>query len=255
MFQERQLIGLVITEPGEYRMATFTEEDILNAVTFAIGSPSESEYPNAAKQDALRRALTHYSQYRPLKRIGVFSTVADQQQYDIASSYTYLVGVKEVYYGSTEGDLSGFYGNVYDRLVNISSLQDMDVLSHEALRVIDKQTVGVIEASHRYETHMVDEVTVALIPTPEDVRDVYFEYSTIKAVSDLKEREYQDIVDFTFVIAAMDLANKRHKILQVNEPGTGFVMFQGGKFLAEQVERTRERLMKNLGINSLVIHG
>ncbi len=236
-------------------MATFTEDDIIDAVTFAMGSPSISEYPDAPKRDALRRALAHYSQYKPLRRMGSFSTIADQQQYDIASSYAYLVEVTEVYYGATGQDLTGFYGNVYDRLIQISEYQDMDTIANEALRVIDKQNISVVEASVEYDSKMVDDNTVALIPTPEDIRTVYFEYTIIKTVADLKENEYQDIVDFTFLVAAMDLANKRHKILQVNEPGTGFVMFQGGKFLWEQAEVVRARLIAKLGVNSLVIHG
>ena len=236
-------------------MPTFTEDNIVDAVTYALGSPSLSEYPDVAKQDALRRGLIHYSQYKPLRKIGKFATVANQQQYDIAGSYAYLVGVNEVFYGAIGQDFTGFYGNVYDGLVNISELQGLDTISNESLRVIDNQAIGVIEASTRYETEMIDDVTVALIPTPEDVRDIYFTYSIIKTVGDLKEREYQDVVDFTFLIAAMDLANKRHKILQLNDPSAGFLMFQGGKFLELQAEKTRERLMKRLGVNSLVIHG
>jgi len=232
-----------------------TENEIISAITYAMGSPSISEYPDAPKRDALRRALVHYSQYKPLKKMGSFETIADQQQYDIASSYSYLVGVTEVYYGSTQQDLTGFYGNVYDRLIQISEYQDMDTISNESLRVIDKQNLGVIEKSTEYDFHMLDDVIVALIPTPEDVRTVYFEYSIIKTVADLKENEYQDIVDFTFLIAAMDLANKRHKILQVNESGSGYVMFQGGRFLEMQVEKVRERLTNSLGVNSLVLHG
>lgn len=236
-------------------MATFTEDNIIDAVTFAMGSPSISEYPDAPKRDALRRALVHYSQYKPLKRIGSFSTIADQQQYDIASSYAYLVEVAEVFYGATGEDLAGFYGNIYDRLVQISEYQNMDTISNEALRVIDKQNISVVHDSVEYDFKMVDEVTVALIPTPEDIRTVYFEYTLIKTVADLKENEYQDIVDFTFLVAAMDLANKRHKILQLNDPSSGFLMFQGGKFLWEQVEVVRARLIARLGVNSLVIHG
>jgi hypothetical protein len=232
-----------------------TEDNIIDAVTVALGNPSVSELSLASKQDALRRGLNHYSQYKPLRRLGVFSTIADQQQYDIASSYAYLVEVNEVYYGATGQDLTGFYGNVYDRLIQISELQGMDTISHEALRVIDKQNVSVIEASMRYDTEMLDDVTVALIPTPEDVRDVYFVYSLIKTVADLREIEYQDVVDFTFIVAGMDLANKRHKILQVNEPGTGFVMFHSGKFLNDQVKDARMRLQNSLGVNSLVLHG
>jgi hypothetical protein len=236
-------------------MATFTEDDIITAVTYAIGNPSLSEYPDAPKRDALRRGLVSYSKYKPLRRIGSFTTVANQQQYDIASSYAYLVGVGEVFYGATGQDLTGFYGNVYDRLVQISELQEYDTISNEALRVIDKQSMGVIEASTRYETHMIDDATVALIPTPEDVRTIYFEYSLIKTVADLKENEYQDIVDFTFLSAASELASRRNKILQINEPGTGFVMFHSGKFLSDQVEVTRKRLMNSLGVNTLVLHG
>jgi len=236
-------------------MATFTEENIINAVTKAMGNPSLTEASYADKQDDLRRALAHYSMYKPLRRIGVFQTVANQQQYDIASSYTYLVAVNEVFYGAIGQDLTGFYGNVYDRLVNISELRGLDTIKNESLRVIDKQSIGVIEASNRYETDMVDDVTVALIPTPEDVRDVYFTYSIIKTVADLRESEYQDIVDFTFVISASNLAAKRQKILQINEPVTGFVMYHSGLFLKSQVTETRERLEKKLGVNSLVIHG
>jgi hypothetical protein len=236
-------------------MATFTEDNIISAVSFALGNPSESEYPESARRDALRRALVQYSQYKPLRKLGVFTTQSDVQQYDIASSYAYLISVNEVFYGATEQSFAGFYGVEYDPLAQVLGLQDMDLVSHEALRVIREQSISVIEGSQRYETEMLDDTTVALIPTPEDVRDVYFSYTLIKTVNDLKEREYQDIVDFTFLIAAIDLANKRHKILQVNEPGTGFVMFQGGKLLELQVDKTRERLTKRLGIGSLVTHG
>lgn len=236
-------------------MAAFTEDDIISAVTIALGNPSTAEYSNAAKLDALRRARGHYSRYKPIRNIGSFSTIADQQQYDIASSYAYLISVTEVHYGATGQDLTGFYGNVYDRLTPLPESGDLDTISNESLRVINDQNASVIQESNRYEHKMIDDVTVALIPTPEDVRDVYFEYTTIKAVADMRESEYQDIVDFTFLTSAMDLANKRHKILQVNEPGTGFVMWQGGKFLAEQVREVRTRLMNSLGVSSLVLHG
>ena len=179
-------------------MAAFTETDIISAVTYAIGNPSVSEYPDEAKQDVLRRALAHYSQYKPLKKTGKFTTQSGVQQYDIASSYAYLVGVTQVFYGSNQQDLTGFYGNVYDRLVQVSELQDMDTISNESLRVIDDRNMSVIEASQRYDYEMLDDTTVSLIPTPQDARDVYFTYTLIKTVADLKEREYQDIVDFTF---------------------------------------------------------
>ena len=236
-------------------MATFTEDDIINGLTFALGQANVAEYSDAAKRDALRRGLIQYSKYKPLRRIGVFSTVANQQQYDIASSYSYLIDVTEVYYGATGEDITGFYGNVYDRLISISETRGLDVISNESLRVIDDQNVSAIQESHRYSHKMIDDVNVALIPTPEDVRDVYFEYTLIKEVSDLRESEYQDIIDFSFVIAGMDLANKRHKILQINEPATGFVMWHGGKFLKEQVKEARERLHNSLGVSSLALHG
>ena len=236
-------------------MSAFTEEDVIGAVTIALGNPTVTEYADASKRDALRRALAHYSTYRPLRRIGVFTTVADQQQYDIASSYAYLVGVTDVFYGATGQDLTGYFGNVYDNLVSVSNARGLDTISNESLRVIDDQNTSVMQASNRYEHEMLDDVTVALIPTPEDVRNVYFEYTIIKTVSDLKEREYQDIVDFTFIISGMDLANKRHKILQLNDPSAGFIMFHSGSFLSEQVERARNRLQERLGVSSLALHG
>ena len=237
-------------------MATFTEDDIISAVTFAIGNPSESEYPTTAKQDGLRRALSHYSQYKPLRRIGKFTTQADVQQYDIASSYTYLVGVTDIFYGPAGGqDLTGAYGDLYDNLLNLSGSQGPDMITNEALRVIEDQSIGVIEASRRFGHHMIDDNIVALIPTPTDIRDVYFEYTIIKTVADLKELEYQDIVDFSIIVSASDLSARRNKILQINEPGTGFVMFHSGKFLQDVVKETRVRLMKSLGVSSLALHG
>ena len=228
------------------------ESDIINALTVKLGNPSESEYSEISKLSSIRRALVHYSEYKPLKKIGKFTSVVGVQQYDIGSSYAYLVGISEVFYGANVQNPAGFYNNIYDKLVN--SVSDFDI-NNESIRVINDQVRSVIEKSTRYDYEMIDDNVVALIPTPEEVLDVYFSYDIIKTVDDLRESEFEDIVDFSFIISATDLANKRHKILQVNEPGTGFVMFQGGRFLEEQVEKTRIRLMKRLGVSSLAIHG
>lgn len=235
-------------------MSALTETEIIDAVTNAIGNPSTDEYSLAAKQDALRRALTEYSKYKPIRRIGVFQTVADQQQYDIGSSYSYLVGITNVFYGSNSEDLTGYYGNTgiwFDQL----ALGNLDTLNNESLRVIDNQAISVAQDALRFDYEMLDDNIVALMPTPEDARNVYFMYTLIKAVDDLRESEYQDIVDFTVIISAQDLGAIRNKILQYNDPQTGFVMFQSGNFLKEVAKAANERVTKSLGVGTLAIHG
>jgi len=237
-------------------MPTFTESDVLNAVSVAMGSPSEIEYSKMNKQDALRRGLIQYSQFRPLKKIGQFETVKDQQDYDIGSSYSYLIGITGVFYGLNDSiDLSSLYGNVYDNFVNTAELRGINTLDQEALRYIDSQMISVIQASQRYDYHKTDDNTIALIPVPIDVRTIFFTYSTIRSLSDLRENDYQDIVDFTFLVSASALANNRNKVLQQNTPDLGFIMFRSGKFLDEQVGQVRKRLMNKFGVNSFIAHG
>jgi len=234
-----------------------TESEVLNAVSVALGSPSESEYSTAAKQDALRRGLIQYSQFRPKRMFGNFQTVIDQQQYDIGSSYSYLIGITDVFYAPDDSISYTQYGSaVYDNIVPLTNSRNINTIEQEALRVIDNQITSVLQSGQRYDHHKVNDNTIALMPTPTIVKTVYFSYSLIKDISDLRESEYQDIIDFTFVVSGSDLSNIRsNRPLQMNTPDLGFIMFQSQKQLTSQITEVRDRLMKKFGVNSFVIHG
>lgn len=238
-------------------MSTFTESDVLNAVSKALGSPPESEYSIADKQDALRRGLIQYSQFRPLRKIGSFITEADKQIYDIGSSYSYLIGITDVFYGTGDmPDLDRSFNTLQAEYVNSVALGDVNTLRHEALRVTDEQALSLIQAAQRYDYEKIDDNNVALIPTPTKVVEIFFMYSLIRTLDDLRENDYQDIVDFTFMIAGSSLLSERSKRpLQMNVPDLGFIMFQSSKNIEKQLEETGKKLKNRFGVTFFVTHG
>lgn len=230
-----------------------TEEAVIEALTNALGSPSEAEYGLVKKQSAIRRALIEYSEYCPLKKVGSFTTVIGQQRYDIGASYSYLLHVNNVFYGSESMDFTEFFGDSYGR-VSTNRVDGLNRVESEALRMLDHNAQAVLQAQSRAAVNIEDD-TVDLIPPPTGVKEIFFDYTLIKSLSDLKEREFQNIVDFSFLISMNDIANKRHKIAQVNEPGTGYVQFFGGRLFSDKVETVRARLHRKLGVSSIVKHG
>lgn len=238
-------------------MPTFTESDVLNAVTLALGYLSETEFSTTNKQDALRRGLIQYSQFRPLRKIGSFTTEADVQQYDIGSSYSYLIGITGVFYGSGEmTDLNYLYNSVYSVYANTSAMRGIETLDHEALRVLDDRVISLIQSSQRYDYHKIDDNVVALIPIPTTIREIFFTYSIIRTFNDLRENDYQDIIDFTFLAAASSvLAARSKRPLQMNVPDLGFIMFQSSKFIAEQIAEVNKKLTNKFAVTSFITHG
>jgi len=238
-------------------MPTFTESDVLNAVFKALGSPSETEYSTADREDALRRGLIQYSQFRPLRKIGSFETEANQQIYDLGSSYAYLIGITDVFYGPSDGlDLTYQYNTIYNQYLDTAALSGINTLKHEALRVTDEQALSLIQASQRYDHEKLDDNNVALIPTPTGTVTIYFTYSIIRTLADLRENDYQDIVDFTFMVAGSGLLSERSKRpLQMNVPDLGFIMFASNKSIEKQLMDTNERLKNKFGVTAFVTHG
>lgn len=238
-------------------MPTFTESDVLNAVSKALGSPPESEYSAADKQDALRRGLIQYSQYRPLRKIGSFETEVNIQIYDIGSSYSYLIGINDVFYGPSDSlDLQYSYTALQSEYINTAALGGLNTINHEALRVLDERVLSLLQASKRYDFEKLDDNNVALIPTPTGVQTIFFTYSTIRTLDDLRENDYQDIVDFTFMVAGSNLLSERDKKpLQMNVPDLGFIMFKSNKNIEKQLEETGKKLKNRFGTTSFVTHG
>jgi hypothetical protein len=238
-------------------MPTFTESDVLNAVSKALGSPPESEYSTADKQDALRRGLIQYSQFRPLRKIGSFETEANTQIYDIGSSYSYLIGITDVFYGPSDSpDLEYMYNAVQSDYINTAASGNLNTINHEALRVMDERALSLLQSSKRYDFEPLDDNNVALIPTPTSVQTIFFTYTIIRTLDDLRENDYQDIVDFTFMIAGSSLLSERSKRpLQMNVPDIGFIMFQSNKNIEKQLEETSKRLTGKFGVTSFVTHG
>lgn len=232
------------------------ESDVLNAVVMALGNPSLIEFPQADREDALRRGLIQYSQFRPLRKLGSFDTVVDQQVYDLGSSYSYLIGITNVFYGPGDfANMDSFYAGFYNSYINTSNFSSVSTLDQQALRVIDNRMLAVIQASQRYDFHRVDDDNIALIPTPEDVKTIFFTYSDIRTLSDLRERDYQDTVDFMYIAAASIMAEIRSKILQMNTPDIGFIMFRSGEHINKIAAEKNKALAQKFGVNSFITHG
>jgi hypothetical protein len=236
-------------------MPTFTESDVINAAFKALGSISETEYSTSDRQDALRRALLEFSQYRPLRKIGSFNTEIDRQVYDLGSSYSYLLSITDVYYGPGDSpDLSLYYNTLTDEYLN--AFAGINTLNHEALRVIDNRTLSLVQSGQRWNFKRVDDNNVALIPTPTKVQTIYFTYSLIKTFNDLREQDYQDIVNFVIMIAGSGIISDRNKRpLQMNTPDIGFIMFHSTKSIEKILESTGKTLKNKFGVSSFITHG
>lgn len=236
-------------------MPSFSQEDILNAVTYALGSPSEAEYSEEKKLSALKRAFIEFSKYKPKKNLGKFTTVIGQQEYDVGTSYAYMIGITDVYYNSSASITDDL--DIFEQVITetITNNMDLGLLNSEVLQTINKRNIATLQEASRLDFEIINTGTIALIPCPEDENEVFFSYSTIKTINELDEGDFQDIVDFAFLISAMDLAMKRHKIQQLSDPGSGYIMFTGGKFLQDQAEKVRIRLQNRLGVSTLITHG
>lgn len=232
-----------------------TESEILDAVRIDMGVPSVTEWPDSNLQINLKAALIEYSKYKPLRKIGVFTTEANVQEYDIASSYSYFTGFEEIYYSSSAFSVSAdqtFYSSLAGVISNNNGLNTID---NESLRIIEQRQVQYIQSVGDYTWESLERGKVHLIPTPSSTGNVYFMYKERKQVSTLAEEEFKDIVDFTCVEALRGLGLKRHKVLQVNDPATGFVMFFGGRDFLKEAKEKEEKLVKKFGVGTIMRHG
>jgi hypothetical protein len=239
-----------------------TQQSILDAVRNAIGSPATTEYPDTKTIDCLTRSLEVYSLYRPISNISYITTVANTQAYDfsdvsIFSDYNEasFLRIKEMFYRGVSS--SSIIDSAFDADIILDNTLNygINIFIQESLKILEEKELYNIANYNKYDYKIFNDTTVYLIPKPTSIQNVYFIYESKRTVANLKASEYKDIVDLTFVEAARDLGNKRHKLLQASDPGSGFVMFFGGKHLLEQAEATDKIVRTRLGKNSIFLHG
>lgn len=149
-----------------------------------------SEESTPLLEDMLRRATNVVSELFPMVESGSIQTVKDITRYtaDIPGEYT-LIKIKEVFYNSPPSTsvfndpdvpVEGFPHGMS------LSQRFTDVFEHEtrrALKPIDARIVN---------TNQFD-----LIPTPQDVRTVYYEYERYRTIAEIPqflEEEYLALV-------------------------------------------------------------
>ena len=238
-----------------------TTQAIVDAVRNAIGSPATSEYPDTKIEDCVTRGLIEYSNYVPLKYIDYFTTVVGTQSYELSDIAIFagydvatFLDIEEIFYKGISAS------SLIDAAFDIDILLDntlnfgINTFIQPSLQILENKEISNIQNYTIYETEIFNDTTVYLIPKPTSIQRVYFIYRAKRLVANLKDKEYQDIIDFVFVQAARDLGNKREKLLQASDPGSGYVMFFGGKHLIKEADIIEKKLKNKFGVKNILRH-
>lgn len=222
-------------------MATLSE--LADNVRELCGSPDTTEMPDATIQNMLSKyTLRWINKRRPKLTITSFDTVADQQDYDVVPTASYMV--RDVYW------LANDYEFFSDSLRNyyVQALEDIDVrlagyrtIDNPALVEIMLKALQEYNVNFRGEGWETPERKIRLIPVPETAGDaVFFDYyqprwSSVVATDLLQE--YQDAVEHYAAHRVMQaLAAKRSVVVSArgySGDGGRMVKTLADEFLAE----------------------
>lgn len=222
-------------------------QDMIDNVRLLCGDPDTTEMPDATIKSHLDKfALRWVNKRRPTKLLTSFTTVEDQQDYDVIPSTAYQVN--QVYW--LPGDYD-FFGGVLARYY-IQGIEDVDrrlagfsVLENPSLSEAIYKALTEHELTYRGEGWQTAEFKIRLNPYPTADDDaVYFDYWapqwTDVSSSDLLAR-YQDAVEHIGAVYVLrSLAVKRGLIRGSRGVSTG-----GGQNELELIKQYRAEAEAN----------
>lgn len=168
------------------------QSDVIAKLRSSYGFSDIAAYPDATLIDLIQSALNKISEYYPLIERSSLSTVAGQTRYTV--SKTGLFGIKEVFYSADSGGSSGSIesNSTFRNSSNFVRIMDMEIAAH-------LQPSGA---------EIVSYDTFDLIPTPEEVITVYYDYKKIRALTDLPDIFEDDVYAIALNTFAMEKFRK-----------------------------------------------
>lgn len=154
------------------------QSDIITKLRDDYGFTDVSVYPDSKLIELINYALMKISDIYPKIMRDTFQTVANQTRYTITK--TGLIGIKEIFYSTSSGGFgAGNLGSTYNPSSQLTSILSMEIAAH-------LQPSGAEVVGHD---------TFDLIPTPEEVMTVYFDYKTIRSLTELPANFEEDVLD------------------------------------------------------------
>jgi hypothetical protein len=151
------------------------QANIITKLREDYGFADPSATPDSKLVEYITSALNRISEYYPKIERDFVLTIPDTTRYTITK--TGLIGIKEVFYSTGAGSAGGASSTLYANSSQFASIMDMEIQAH-----LTPSGSEVVSFN-----------TFDLIPTPEEVLKVYYDYKMIRTLTDLPDIFEEDI--------------------------------------------------------------